>query len=253
MQPAAWNYRNDIADLIRKYGQTPGGAPPPELVEAVVHAESGGDPHVRTERGGGRGLALIDPADDAWQWYLQSDLVDTYGTDPDTVLFNPRGNLEILALELNRRQELGIAAREAGRASALEDWFVTALAHRGYADNRGIVSGRHEPGRVVQYDATVKGYIAQQFGGPAAVLAIDEMQPGSVQTDGAGGLEIRDGNITDEITITDGIPNPVSGAKGAIRDLTRSAGQLAMRAGLYIVGALLALAGLWFVFRQRGG
>ena len=244
-------YRQDIMDLVKRYGTTPGGAPPGEIVEAMVQAESGGDITARNQDGG-LGLGLIDPDSDAWAWYLEDrSLVAQYGTDPNTVLVNPRANLEILAMELNRRQELGLAAVESGEPGAWADWYAAALGHWGYTDNTGMrVSG-------TDYDAQndyleIIAYVTQQWGDERNI-AIDKQNPGA--------MAHKDGQLVfvpgDTTTREEGKPDLIPDLPGvgdwraALSKLTGNAARFGMRAGLFIVGAFLALAGLWFVFGRN--
>jgi len=256
-------YRQDIMDLVKRYGTTPGGAPPGEIVEAMVQAESGGDITARNQDGG-LGLGLIDPDSDAWAWYLEDrSLVAQYGTDPNTVLVNPRANLEILAMELNRRQELGLAAVESGEPGAWQDWMVAAMGHWGHIDNAGK-NGQNGANAAADYGEITK-YAIENFGADR-VTAIDAENPGTVEIDTHSrvpryvpGQDTKWTGLSPSLVdvvkdkVDDLLPDlpGVGDWRAALSKLTGNAARFGMRAGLFIVGAFLALAGLWFVFGRN--
>lgn len=252
--------RQMIADAVASYRQTPGGAPPAEVVEAVIMAESGGDPRA-TGPDGARGMALIRPGSDAWEWYLaKPELRQRYGDDPN-ILYDPAAAVDIAALELDTRQEAGIAAANAGDTGAWQDWMAAAMGHWGYVDN----DGQTAPGPNAAYDLTeMRNYVRNEFG-LDRLNSIETARPGSVIIGQNAGIEYRadidrtysEGGWADspiDAAIDKGkeaVTGAVGDPLGAVGELAKSAAELGTRIGVFLVGLLLFGAGAWFVFKSR--
>lgn len=232
-------------DIIRtessRYAGSPGDAPPWQLVEAIVHARSGGDPAAL--KGEARGLALIVPGSRAYAEY-----VERYGHEPD--LYDPADNIGVLTHELDRLQETGEDAAAAGKPAALHDWFGASLGFAGYADNTGMVNrskqGDKENAKAAyEYDTAVRDYIIAVHG-LGTVSDIDKLQPGSVRSNGEQ-LEIvgSDAPIDRDGMDLPGLPGIDVG--NPVGQLTGFISKWAGRIGLWLLGLIVLGLGAWAV------
>ena len=252
MAALAADYRSTLSEVSAKYANTPGGAPPPELLEAIIHVESGGDPAARGPNDE-RGLALTSPNSTAWSWYLESPLMPQYGASPD-ILHDPRAAMEVLALEVDKYQESGLIDANAGGTGALQDWFMTALARKRLADNDGL--RKTEGYEATTHYGDLVFYMDAQFGEETSER-IDGAFPGALVNPKNGDPVTYDPTVGSDVENMHPkdpkLPNlnPAAGALDALKKLTAKAGEFGMRAGVFLVGIILAGLGAWFVFKGK--
>lgn len=135
MEYTAAQWRPLIKQETARYADTPGGAPPWQVVEGLVNLESGGDPNNVTDAGNGDvavGLGQITTRG------YEYDLYRKRFPNGPIDLTDPQTNMRITVMGLDAREEQGIRAAEAGQPHALSNWFVAAAAYFGAATNEGV-------------------------------------------------------------------------------------------------------------------
>jgi hypothetical protein len=170
-----------VADKTALYRATPGDAPPPQLVEALIELESESDGATfRTDlvdassNAQGLGQIIVGRAD--WG-YAAADPIfkQQYGTPEASRLLDPEYNVAMVVSALNARQELGIA-----KQGAYRDWYMAAAGYFGGADNDGFIAGADDV-----YDTTGPSYLRGVFDrvtdkwGIELAVGIDALQPGT--------------------------------------------------------------------------
>lgn len=126
---------SDYRDLYRKVSaEFPGeyGAVPPELLEAIVNLESGGEPNAQT--GTATGLGQIMPTGLEYNAAVSdSRFVSKFGNAPN--LYDPEQNLAVMAIGLTARHDAGVASRLDGGYGTWADWYGTSLGYFGAVGN----------------------------------------------------------------------------------------------------------------------
>lgn len=169
--------RTLIAERLVNYGGPElKDTPPPQLVEAMVDVETGGnlDPAFVDPVSGARGLGNITLEGQEWGW-VQSDpeFRARWGNDvSDRRLGNAAFNLDVMIYGLNRRQEMG---------GAYTDWYMTSAGYLGGATTSGFNAEKDGYGTTgQQYVKLVQDRIADNWS-ESYVLGIDALQPGTVR------------------------------------------------------------------------
>lgn len=128
---SAANYR----DLIKKVSaEFPGeyGPAPPDLIEAIINLESGGDPNATT--GTATGLGQIMPTGLEYNAaVMDKRFTDKFGNAPN--LYDPEQNLAVMAIGLTARHDAGVAQRLDDGYGAWADWYGATLGYFGAVGN----------------------------------------------------------------------------------------------------------------------
>lgn len=138
---AAWEYRALYDKVANEF---PGeyGVVPPELLEAIVDLESGGNKNAQT--GTATGLGQIMPAGMEYGLAINNPkFVEKYGNAPN--LYDPETNIAIMTIGLAGRRDAGMKQREQQGYGAWADWYGATL---GYF---GAVGNDRDPGTGVYY------------------------------------------------------------------------------------------------------
>lgn len=175
MSAPAAEWRDEISSIVQQYRQTPGDAPPPQLVEAMVNLESGFDARLIQPESGAIGLGQVMTNGMEWQAFVNDPVMQARypgaKDDPTGFLLNGANNLEVMIYGLNMRQEMG---------GALQDWYMTAASYLGGATVDGFNGEADALGTNGQaYVMRVQEYIADTWG-MDTLETIDRANPGAV-------------------------------------------------------------------------
>lgn len=166
--------RTMIARTVERYRSTPGDAPPPQLIEAMVGLETGdtNDYTLVQPQSGAIGLGQIMTSGLEWDLAIRSpEFRARWGDVSSSRLVDPEFNLDVMVNGVNARQEMG---------GALTDWYMTSASYLGGATVNGFnnesdslgTSGR-------EYVAGVQTRITRNWGA-SYTMGIDRLQPGAV-------------------------------------------------------------------------
>lgn len=280
MSFTAADWRAEILDITRQYRNTPGDAPPPQLVEAMVNLETGGtfDPAL-VDPSGATGLGQVMTNGAEYAAFMADPVMRAkYPGGPN--LLDGYQNLEVMVYGLNMRQELG---------GALSDWFMAAASYLGGADTSGFNGNADSYGTDGRaYALNVRDYIVNTWGMEAADV-IDYAQPGAVMgltndtayfdagrqsfsntqpkpsTDARVPATYDDlfnekvydndgsvlGNLIDGAgDVLDFVKDPAGAVTGVLDGIVSAVGRALPRVGLFLAGLVILGLGLWAI---KGG
>lgn len=184
-----------IAERVKKAierGQNRPGdkVPPPQLLEAMIDLETGGnlDPAFVDPASGAIGLGNIMPDGLEWGIY-KANHPDAKESD----LTDPAVNIDVMIDGLSYRQYLGQQEKDAGGMGAYADWYMTAAGYLGGANNAGFNTKADAYGTTGEsYVRRVRAYITRVWSAETA-REIDLLQPGAAV---AAGGDWGEGKIT---------------------------------------------------------
>lgn len=262
------DWRPYLNSLVTKYKDDKYGAPPEPIAEGIIAVETGEtfDPTTYEPSSGAIGLGQITTTGMEWaEWKkLHPD------ADPSQ-LNDPQYNMDVMYYGLYVRHRYAEDDAFAGRPAAGRDWYMTAAQYLGGADESGFNDAADAYGTTGRsYVRAVYDYIKSVFGEKTA-QDIDHMQAGTAFRDGydqtpefwAGadpgaadanpmfGKPVNGGAIVGGV-----LEKAASQVIGYLGDqvgaLLHASGPFVARAGLFILGVLIAGAGVRIIFPPGG-
>lgn len=269
MSYTAQSWRDAIWEITGQYRDTPGDAPPPQVIEAMVNLETGGtfDPSIVHPSSGAIGLGQVMKTGMEYGAFVNDPAMKAkYPNGPD--LFDGYQNLEVMVYGMNMRQELG---------GALSDWFMASASYLGGADTSGFntsVDAQGTSGRA--YAQQVMRYVHDTWS-MHTLRHIDNLQPGAVmnyladnpaeiwfdpdqrtadpfsfdnkKTPEESAEEIYKGvtlfKRTEAGAVWDILKDPSGFMSGVADAFMTLIGSALPRVGLFAVGVVILLVGLW--------
>ena len=163
-----------IGRSVERYRSTPGDAPPPQLIEAMIGLETGdtNDYGLVQPQSGAIGLGQIMTSGMEWDLALRSpEFRARWGDVSPSRLVDPEFNVDVMVNGMNARQEMG---------GALTDWYMAAASYLGGATTDGFNEAEDTLGTSGrEYVLGVQTRISDNWG-KSYTTGIDALQPGAV-------------------------------------------------------------------------